>query len=859
MEGRIVDENRSAVPGVVISITSPSLQGARTIQSNQNGYFRFIFLPPDFYTLKASHISYRPVTIDSIQVRLGSTTYLNDLSFIEEPYELDEIIVNDKRNLIDPNSTVTGGNFTMNEIESLPLERNSYFVPLLLPRVNISYYGDEFSYSGATGRENRYLIDGMDVTQPLSFSPGIRIPYNFIKDIEVINGGYEAQYRSSLGGIVNVLTPSGGDKISGQVFGFYTSKRFTANPRTVPGGNPDDGHFSLYDLGINIGGPVVKENLWLNMAYNPNFQNEEVLIPGIGNETDGQICHQIAGKLSWHISDKAQANFNFSGTFLGRDAVSGSIPSGIETYENPNPALYRYDRNQYSPSINGVYIFSDKFLIEGSFSRYEINLSYGPRTEAGKQPILFDYGNRTMSGGYGEVVSNIAVRYSSSIKATFFLNDHNIKTGIEYYNNSYNSSRNLHRYRRFSDSLFYYYLNRYSSETDNRIPAAFIQDSWRINDNWQIKAGLRWEAQFIIGSDGRVAQKILNQFQPRVGFTFSPYQNGSQKIFASYGRFYQELADLGINYYYQSGLEDILIRYDHDPRQDPGGGDTLNIFSGQIQEEIPGFKGQYIDEYSIGYERRIIDDYKFSISGVYRKLGEGVDDGFSEEWQKFAFGNPGRYPLSEYPRMKRDYAALEFVFQKVSSDPFNFSISYVLSRNYGNYEGLFDSETRGRFGPNTTSSFEDPETVENATGLLPLDRTHVLKLYGSYRFESGLSIGAVFSWMSGTPLNEYGVGPKSMGRIFLQPRGTAGRTPSIWDLNFRLAYLIPQISLLDYKARLILDIFHAASPRVAVTYDQIHYLDVDENGNQIYPNPTYGQPTSYQPPMSLRLGLEVNF
>jgi hypothetical protein len=560
-----------------------------------------------------------------------------------------------------------------------------------------------------------------------------------------------------------------------------------------------------------------------------------------------------------NLSSRVQLIFNFSGTFGNSDGVSGSVPSGLETYSVPDPALYKINRKQYAPSIRGSYSFSDKFFIEGSVSRYELNISYGPGTEAGNQPIFYDYENRTISGGLGETYINIAFRYNANIKATLFLNDHNVKAGIEYFDNSLTTSRDRQRYSKFSDSLFYYYISRYSGEVGNRIPATFIQDSWRINDSWQINAGLRWEGQYIISSEGKVAQKILDQFQPRVGLIFSPYQNDDQKIFASYGRFYQELADVGISYYYLEGLEDIFRSYNHDPRQDPSGGDTLNIFLGQIQEEIPDLRGQYTDEYSLGYERRILDDYKFSVQGVYRKLGEGIEDGYSNEWKNFALSNPGSYPLSEYPNLKRNYMALELVFQKVSSDPFNFSVSYVLSRNHGNYEGLFDSETRGRFGPNTTSSFDYPETVVNATGLLPLDRTHVLKSYGSYRFNFGLNVGAIFSWMSGTPLNEYGVGLESMGRIFIQPRGTAGRTPSLWDLNFRLAYLLPQISSIDYQAHLILDVFHVASTRVTVTYDQIHYLDVDENGNQVYPNPTYRQPTSYQPPMSFRFGFEVNF
>ena len=858
IEGRIRDENSFAVSNVVISVTSPVLQGQRSTQTDEKGYFILNLLPPGFYTANITHITYRPITIDSLQVILGKTTYLSDIVLIENPHELEKIIITENKILIDPTSTVAGGNFTKNEIEPLPLQRDYQYIPLLLPQINTSYYGDKFSSAGATGIENRYLIDGIEVTDPIWFSKGISLPYNFIKDIEVLRGGYEAQYRSALGNIINVITPSGGDKVSGQVFGFYTGSRFIANSNSIPGEEPNDGDFSLYDFGLSIGGPIIKEALWLNLAYNPNFQNEEMMIPGIGNKNDKIISHQVAGKLSWHLSNKTQLIFNFTGDFYYQDKVWVSVPSGIDTYLNPDPALIDFNWTQYSPSMRAVHFFSDKFFIEGSFSKYQTNYSQLPATEIGKEPSYYNYENGTVSGGLDNSYDIMAVRYNISLKTTFLLNDHIIKGGIEYLDNSYNTKRLFHTVEKFSDSLYYFYLVDVDGTVGNRIPSIFIQDEWRINESWQINAGLRWDGQYIIGSDEKVAQRILSQYQPRLGIIFSPDKNNDNKIFASYGRFYQELSQYGLPYYYLKDVETTYNSYDHDPRQDPTGADTLWMLSGQIQEEITGFQGQYTDEFCLGYERRILNDYKFSVQGIYRMLGEGIEDAISSERQKFVLGNPGRSPLSEYPELTRDYMAFEIVFQKVSNDPFNFSVSYVLSRSYGNYQGLFETET-GVPGANVTGAFEYPETTIDATGLLPYDRAHTFKFYGSYRFDFGLSIGTFFSWMSGTPLNEFGTGSLGWGRIFLQPRGTAGRTSSIWDLNFRLAYVLPQLTSFDYQARFILDLFHIASQQGAVNYDQLHYLNADENGNQIDPNPTYGLPTAFQPPMSLRFGLEVNF
>ena len=144
-------------------------------------------------------------------------------------------------------------------------------------------------------------------------------------------------------------------------------------------------------------------------------------------------------------------------------------------------------------------------------------------------------------------------------------------------------------------------------------------------------------------------------------------------------------------------------------------------------------------------------------------------------------------------------------------------------------------------------------------GLLSNDRTHVFKFFGSYRLPFGLSAGAFFIWQSGTPLSEIGTSAIFVGFPKYLQRGTVGRTPAIADLNLRIAYQVRNAFGTKIAPRVVLDLFHIGSKRKPVTYDQFHYWGVDEFGNQADPNPLYLHPTSYFPPMSGRLGLEVNF
>jgi hypothetical protein len=214
------------------------------------------------------------------------------------------------------------------------------------------------------------------------------------------------------------------------------------------------------------------------------------------------------------------------------------------------------------------------------------------------------------------------------------------------------------------------------------------------------------------------------------------------------------------------------------------------------------------------------------------------------------------------PDPERKYTALGITLEKHRGKNLNFLASYVLSRTYGNYTGLFSSDT-GLDLPNVGLQFDNPEQLVNATGLLPNDHTHVLKFNGSYRFDFGLSAGAFFLWQTGSPLSELGAHPdptETFSYSFLRERGTVGRTPAIWDLNLRLTYNLNRVLKTNFRQKLILDVFHLFSQRKAVKVEQAHFFAIDPNtGEQISENSNYLEPLLFQPPMTIRLGLEIGF
>jgi hypothetical protein len=245
------------------------------------------------------------------------------------------------------------------------------------------------------------------------------------------------------------------------------------------------------------------------------------------------------------------------------------------------------------------------------------------------------------------------------------------------------------------------------------------------------------------------------------------------------------------------------------------------------------------------------------LRAVHRTLHWALEDALNPATGNFELGNPGRGNLAFVPRARRTYSAVALTAETVAGRRVEWRISYVLSRLSGNYEGLY-SYAGLTAAPNTSEQFDDPGQFPNNTGLLPNDRPSVLKLSGSWR-PGRATVGLSTSWMRGTPRNEFGGTTAGPPLAFLRPRGSAGRTENVLDLNVRLTYAPRPFRGSTVVPRVYLDLFHLGNQRSVIAYDDVHYLAVDDAGQQASLNPAYGRPIVFQPPMSARLGLSLDF
>ena len=882
VEGRVLDAAGEPLQGVSVTISSSRLRDRWETSSRFDGYFLIPALPVGTHSLRLARQGYRSLLVRQVEVRLGETAALGDLAMSVDAVEVEPVIIEVGRSSIDLASTSVGTSLRRETIERLPTARDYRSIATLLPQINTSYLGDGTSAAGATGLENQFFVDGLAVTAPYKATTGTRLPYNFVQEVQVKQAAYEAEYGGALGTIVNAVTYTGTNEFDVRAFANVSGSALAGRPKPgVADLRVDD--FSSFDFGVRAGGPVLRDRLWFSAAYNPRIDRQNIQIPGLGSHRDRRTLHQFAGKLDWKASDVAEITFSLFGDPSNHERVgpmSFSGPLGLPaSLANEDPFLGKRTEGGVNLALHGVLRAHHDLTLEATLGRHSrAEDETGATPAARTEPLFIDRTTGTWSGGFGQRVEIGSHRNSARLSATLLRGRHSLKAGVEYSVDVVDKSEIFTEpgVIEFDGALYTTSVVRNVNETRGRRPTAYVQDSWRISDRVRLNAGLRWDGQYFFAAGDSVAQAFTGQWQPRVGVIMLPGEPGSQKLFAHYGRFFQRLP-LSL-FTIGHSLNDQRFRIsDVDPRLDP---DSV-LFEQVVVDpccpavdKVDGAAGDHIDEFVLGYERILGESWTLGVRGTYRMLRDAFASGITlgPSGPEALVGTRGEGALDFLPRARRDYRALELTLRRHGA-PWSLDASYVLSRTTGNYTGQYDLDTRSAF-PGIPFLVELESQAPNSSGPLPNDRPHVLKLTGSYDFGKGLEAGAFLTWQSGTPLSELGATGFLFRPLFLSQRGSAGRTPSIRDLNFRLTYEFSGFERKDRAGRLVLDLLHVGNFRRVVDRDQVRFHGVDPAlgplvaltssydelvANQVAPNPNFGAPLRHQPPMMARLGVQVGF
>lgn len=858
LEGRVLSAQNEPLANAIITVSGPFLQGARSAPANARGYFQFPDVPPGEYELRLAHIGYQPVVIQRVVVVLGRTTRLETVTMLPQPVELEPIVVTAQGVSIDPVHTAVGGTLDPADYTGLPGDRDYRSLITVLPHANASTRGDPVNVAGSTGLENQYYIDGVNVTDTRDASRATSLPYNFVRAVEVKIGGYEAMYGRALGAVVNSITYTGTNDFDANVFGFVQPSALALEPRVAPT-ITESGAIS-YDVGARVSGPVLRDRLWYSAAVNPRVDQVDKEITGLGFFPDRTRALRFAGKLTWRTSATTGLELSVFGDPTTRDGVDPP-PAGLTSVANSNALLNRQTSGGVIGSLRATVTPSPSVLLEGAISRQWDRYSVDGATAYGRSSEMYlDYVTQSVGGGYPWFQHDDRGRTSLMARGTFTLGAHTIVAGTEYEDALVASdfaATGIGLIYRQDTALYIANYQGFNGRFHNRSPAAYLQDSWKLSDRFTLNAGLRWSGQFFTGASGRVVQRIPDEWQPRAGFNWQVGRLGTQRVFGSYGRVYETLPDnLAVLFFVDYTF--IMSYYSSDPRQPGVVPDSVangSTTEAQTSMSVPGLHGDNFDEFTLGYERLLGAGTRLTVRGMYRHLRSAYLVGL--DTSGITMGTPGEDGFDFLPAPRRDYTALE-VATEGAWRGVRYRASYVLSRTWGNYPGLYSSDL-GFASPGINAALQVPEQTPNSSGLLPNDRTHVAKVSAAYTFGFGLEGGAFLFAASGSPINEFAAGATfgANAPTFVVPRGSAGRTPALWNLDLRLAYGLPLQRGL--RSRVVLDVLHVGNPRGTTLVDEMHYTTLDQNGKPASPNPQYKQPKAYQAPMGARLGIEISF
>jgi hypothetical protein len=279
--GKVVDAaTKKPLVDVVVTATSPALQGEQVVVTDSSGSFRLPNLPPGKYVLRYEGDTYRPSTRGGIDL-LATVTLRVDQELLPETLKAEEVTVVAKAPVVDVGSARSGLTITDEFTSRLPVappsgkggvSRSFEQLADIAPTTRNDHFGA--SIAGTTSPENQYMIDGISVGDPGFGYNGTPLSIDFIKEVSIVTGGYLPEYGRGGGGVLDVVTKSGSNEFHGSFFGNYTpwqkTPKFPLAQDAISTTNRLD---SVRDMGFDLGGPIIKDKLWFYLGADLARQN----------------------------------------------------------------------------------------------------------------------------------------------------------------------------------------------------------------------------------------------------------------------------------------------------------------------------------------------------------------------------------------------------------------------------------------------------------------------------------------------------------------------------------------------------------------------------------------------------------
>jgi Carboxypeptidase regulatory-like domain/TonB-dependent Receptor Plug Domain len=371
--GQVFDEQGQILSRVAATLTGPA--ATRTTSADARGEFHFLNLPPGAYVVTLEQPGFATVR-RQVAVFLGQDAVISLTMAIAAAKEA--VTVSAESPAIDSRKVETGVTFSQKELQSIPTSRDPWNIlqqvpGVLLDMVNVggsqSATEPAFVGKGSHKDQNSWVLDGVTITDMAS--PGgtpVFFDFDSFEEIQVTTGGSDFSLQTP-GVALNLVTKRGTNAVKGSARVFYTSDRFESNSQNAEArseGLKTDRTDYVRDYGLEAGGPIVKDRLWIWGAAD---QNDTSLNRTAIILANGQTVHEKPSLRIWTAKIDAQPSSadslslyyqHANKTFAARGAGPDRPPETTFDLTAPTPILKIEDSHvfgaQFVASANASYV-----------------------------------------------------------------------------------------------------------------------------------------------------------------------------------------------------------------------------------------------------------------------------------------------------------------------------------------------------------------------------------------------------------------------------------------------------------------------------------------------------------------------
>lgn len=810
----------SSIAGTVLDSSGAAIQRARVVVKNratgqtresvtgEDGFYTIRNLPPATYDLRVEAQGFATSVVETVEVRVGEVPTVNVSLKAAGAAEVVEISAGEALG-VDTTTSQVAGVIPDRTLASLPLNgRNFLDLAFLIPGNTPAPNFDptktntiEVSSAGQFGRGGNIAVDGADNNDDVVGGTLQNFPQDAVQEFQIATSRFSADIGRSASSAINIVTKSGGNDVHGSGAFFFRNDSLSALPATLDKSTVSDlgePPFDREQYAFSIGGPFKRDRAWWFGAV--EYRNQDgVVITGERDLSARRVLTSFAdaplndllvtGRVDWQAGNNDRMAFRF-GLQDEDDISNGSLRRPLGTADNRQHSFNNY----YSFVYNWVHTFTSRVLNDLVVHENKFKNQIPTFIEGRNQlffPSVQDGGNFRIPQRTRQ--NRLQIRDNVSWTA----GSHAVKLGGEFQRVDTDALFDLFGSGRIDLTEDFAARDRNGDgqiddndipigvtiqsaapvrppvvpDVDNNYFAVYFQDDWKVRPNLTLNLGLRYELDtntknvndfdqinpilrpFLPGN----RKRDKNNFGPRFGFNWDPWNDGQTSIHGGYGIYYdrivlevpllERLLDgrvLGLDVRLGSELNAAgnfvagtpTLASPFTGASLTGAGVGINILDNNLATP-------YVQQFNLGIQREIARDLFISIDGIHSFGTSFIIGRFVGSVFNPVIGGEDAVVALE-GSAKNWYDALLVNVQKRFSNRFAFNTSYTLAKslNYAN-----DDQIPFQIAP------VDSENLRLEKGPTPNDERHRFTFAGVFDAGRGIQVSPIFTLTSSVPID----------------------------------------------------------------------------------------------------------